>query len=230
MPGFTEVAPDVHRLPLLPLDLINVYLIGGVLVDAGTRGSAGKLIRALDHHARSGHALAGHALTHGHPDHQGASHAVCEYFRIPLWCGEGDRKAVESGDRTLLFSDQRSFVARMADRMAGPAHHVDRTLRDGDAVADFAVVETPGHTPGHLAFWRERDRVLILGDVLFHRNPATLRLRPAEPFLFLAWDPAVNRESARRLAALEPAVVCFGHGPPLHDPARFQAAVEALPG
>lgn len=229
MPGFTEVAPGVHRLALLPLDLINVYLMGGVLVDAGTRGAARNLLRALDHHTRSGDELAGHALTHGHPDHQGCSRAVCEYFRIPLWCGEGDREAVESGDRTLLVSDDHRFVARMADRMAGPAHHVDRTLRDGDVVADFVVVETPGHTPGHLAFWRERDRVLILGDVLFHRNPVTLRLRPAEPFLFLAWDAAVNRESARRLAALEPEVVCFGHGPPLRDPARFQAAVEALP-
>ena len=50
-----------------------------------------------------------------------------------------------------------------------------QVLGDGDTVSDFAVVETPGHTPGHLAFWRERDRVLVLGDVLFHLNPITLR-------------------------------------------------------
>ena len=43
-------------------------------------------------------------------------------------------------------------------------------------------------------------------------------------------DPAANRAAIRRLAALEPAVVCFGHGPPLRDPARLTAFAAALPG
>jgi glyoxylase-like metal-dependent hydrolase (beta-lactamase superfamily II) len=42
-------------------------------------------------------------------------------------------------------------------------------------------------------------------------------------------DPPRNRESARRLAALEPALVCFGHGPPLRDAAKFASFVESLP-
>ena len=42
-------------------------------------------------------------------------------------------------------------------------------------------------------------------------------------------DPAANRASIRRLAALEPAVVCFGHGPPLRDPGRLAAFAAALP-
>lgn len=224
MSGFVEVAPGVHRLPLLPLDLINVYRIGDVLIDAGTPGAARRLVRALEDRPPSAH-----ALTHAHPDHQGSSHAVCEYFRVPLLCGEGDRAAMESGDLRRLLPDH-PLLARLSDRMGGPAHHVERTLQEGDTVADFTVVETPGHTPGHLAFWRESDRVLILGDVLFHRSPATFRLGPMEPFRFISWDPAVNRDSARTLAALEPEVICFGHGPVLRDPDRFQEAVAKLPG
>jgi glyoxylase-like metal-dependent hydrolase (beta-lactamase superfamily II) len=112
--------------------------------------------------------------------------------------------------------------------MAGPGHPVARVLADGDEVGGFIVIESPGHTPGHLAFWRERDRVLILGDVLFHRNPATFRAGLAEPFEFATFDPSANRESARRLAALEPEVVCFGHGEPLTDGARFQEFVAGL--
>lgn len=42
-------------------------------------------------------------------------------------------------------------------------------------------------------------------------------------------DPARNRQSARKLAALEPALVCFGHGPPLRDTQRFVEFVAALP-
>ena len=224
MSDFVEVAPGVHRLPLMPLDLINAYVVGDTLIDAGTPGASRKLVRALE-----GRPPAAHALTHAHPDHQGSSHAVCEYFGIPLLCGEGDRTAMETGNLGLLAASPRSLFARMADRAGGPSHPVERSLREGDAVADFTVVESPGHTPGHLAFWREHDRVLILGDVLFHRNPATLRLRPTEPFRFLAWDPALNRDSARKLAALRPEVICFGHGPVLRDPEAFQAAVAALP-
>ncbi|HWK16263.1 MAG TPA: hypothetical protein VNR66_02310 [Solirubrobacteraceae bacterium] len=50
-----------------------------------------------------------------------------------------------------------------------------------------------------------------------------------EPFPMLSTDGRLNRESARRLAALEPALVCFGHGPPLRDTQRFLAAVSRLP-
>ena len=48
---------------------------------------------------------------------------------------------------------------------------------------------------------------------------------PAGPMNF---DSVRNRESARRLAALEPALVCFGHGPPLYDGPRFVQFVHRL--
>jgi glyoxylase-like metal-dependent hydrolase (beta-lactamase superfamily II) len=105
----------------------------------------------------------------------------------------------------------------------GPPHPVARRLREGDEVAGFTVLEVPGHTPGHVAFWRESDRTLIAGDVFF--NVPNLRPPPAG----FNDDTARNRESMRRLAALEPAVAVFGHGPPLRDPAKLQALVERLP-
>ena len=42
-------------------------------------------------------------------------------------------------------------------------------------------------------------------------------------------DPALNRASIRRLAALDPAVVCFGHGPPWRDAAALRRFAESLP-
>ncbi len=207
----------------MPRDLVNVYLAGDVLIDSGGRLGTQRLIRAL-----KGHRVTAHALTHAHPDHQGASHAICEVFGAPMWCGRGDRDALESGDLTTLFPDSDSWIARLAGRLAGPSHPVERVLVEGDRVADFEVIETPGHTPGHLAFWRERDRVLILGDVLFHRNPVTLRAGLVQPFEFATFDPDLNRKSAAKLASLEPAVVCFGHGEPLRDGARFRRFVAGL--
>jgi glyoxylase-like metal-dependent hydrolase (beta-lactamase superfamily II) len=219
-----HVAPDLLRISLAPGHLLNVYLAGDVLVDAGVSLNSGRLLEALE-----GHSVTAHALTHGHVDHQGASHVVCRKLGIPLLCGEGDRKAVETGDLTRLMPRPESFMARLSNRLGGPAHPVSGTLREGDEIGGFEVLETPGHTPGHLAFWRERDRVLILGDVLFHRHPVTLRTGLSEPVAFATWDRALNLASARRLAGLEPDLVCFGHGAPLRDGAEFRRYVKGLP-
>jgi glyoxylase-like metal-dependent hydrolase (beta-lactamase superfamily II) len=59
-------------------------------------------------------------------------------------------------------------------------------------------------------------------------NRFLLKSGVREPYPFVSPDPHENRASARRLAALEPALVCFGHGPPLRDPAVFAQAVERL--
>jgi len=98
---------------------------------------------------------------------------------------------------------------------------VARALAAGDEVAGFTVLECPGHSPGHVAYWRESDRVLILGDVLNNMNLITGVPGLHEPPAVFTPDPARNRESARKLAALEPALCCFGHGPPLRDPQKL---------
>ena len=59
-------------------------------------------------------------------------------------------------------------------------------------------------------------------------NPFMLRGPVREPFPAVSPDPRLNRDSARRLAALRPEVVLFGHGPPLRDPDKFAAAVDKL--
>jgi hydroxyacylglutathione hydrolase len=222
MAAFTEVAPGLLRLSLLPLDLVNVYLLDDVLVDTGGSFQSDRVLTAL-----RGHHVSAVALTHGHFDHQGGSHAICEALGVPLWSGEGERAAVDAGDGSLLVPDRSGIRAKLARRLSGPGHPVTRVLHDGDAVGSFTVLETPGHTPGHVVFWRERDRALVLGDVLFHRSPLTLRHGLAFPYRFLAYDEEANAAAARRLAALEPEVVCFGHGEPLRDPDAFQAFLRA---
>jgi len=221
-----QLAEDVWQLSGFPPNAINVYLVGDVLVDAATRWARRRILRQLD-----GRPVRAHALTHAHPDHQGASHAVCETLGIPLWCGEGDADAMET--RGLIRARQPDHpINTLYDRvMTGPPHPVARHLREGDELAaGFVALETPGHSAGHLCFWRERDRTLIGGDIL-----ATMNVDTGIPGLHEAKarftpDPARNRVSARRIAALEPELACFGHGPPLRDPRRLRAFVEGLPG
>lgn len=219
-----RLAEDVFLLRGFPPNAINVYLVGGVIVDAATRHATRRILRQV-----RGRAVSAHAITHAHPDHQGASHELCETLAIPLWCGHADVPATETPGR-VGASQPRALVNGLIDRAwTGPPHPVARALREGDDVAGFEVLEVPGHSAGHVALWRERDRVLILGDVLNNMNLVTGMPGLHEPPRIFTTDPARNRESARRLAALQPALACFGHGPPLRDPQRLSAFVARLP-
>ncbi len=220
-----ELAEGVLQLRGFPPNAINVYLVEDVLVDAATRHARRRILRQLD-----GRPLSAHVVTHAHPDHQGASHTVCEHFGVPLWAGEGDAAALEDGRIAARQPDHP--INRLSERaFAGPPHPVARRLREGDEVAGFAVLDAPGHSAGHIALWRERDRTLVLGDVLFGCHPLTGMPGLHEPPAPFSPDPARNRESARRLAALEPALALFGHGPPLRDAAgKLRAFAAALSG
>ena len=217
------IAPDLTLIPSRPAYAFNTYLMGGVLVDAATRHAAGRLRRALD--ADPPHA---HALTHVHADHQGSSAALCEAYGIELWCPAGEADLMEAGK--LAPPPPTNPVIRLQRRFwAGPAHPVARRLAEGDEVGGFTVIETPGHSPGHVSYWRASDRTLVAGDVLFGRHPLTGRPGLHEPPAIFTADPERNRRSIRRVAELEPAVVVFGHGPPWRDTAALLAFARGLP-
>jgi glyoxylase-like metal-dependent hydrolase (beta-lactamase superfamily II) len=218
-----KLADDLYQLAGFPPNFLNTYLMGGVLVDAATRFDAGWILRQL-----KGHAVTAHVLTHATPTTRGASKRVCDERAIPFWCGKADVAAAEADDMAVLQSN--STTLRWMQRLiGGPGLRVDRALGEGDDAGGFTVLEVPGHSPGHVAFWREHDRTLLLGDVLFNQHPwrRTPGLQPPRD----EWtpDPALNRASARRLGELGPRLVCFGHGPPLSDTRAFVEFCSGLP-
>ncbi|HWJ50981.1 MAG TPA: MBL fold metallo-hydrolase [Solirubrobacteraceae bacterium] len=219
-----QLAEDVHLLRGWPPNAINVYLVGEVLIDAATRQGEKRIMRQI-----AGHKLSAHALTHAHPDHQGASHAICEALSIPLWCGQGDVPAMETPGG-VRNSQAPGWLNKLQQRYwTGPPHPVSRALVEGDEVAGFTVLESPGHSQGQVAYWRESDRVLILGDVLNNMHVMTGIPGLHEPPDVFTPDPARNRQSARRLAELRPRLTCFGHGAPLRDPGKLADFVDRLP-
>jgi len=219
-----ELAADVLMLRGMPPNAINVYLLGDVLLDAATRRGESRIMRQI-----AARRLSAHALTHAHPDHQGSSHAVCERLGIPLWCGQGDVPAMETPGG-VTGSNPPTWATFVQRRFwVGPPHPVARALVEGDQVAGFTVLETPGHSPGHVAYWRESDRVLILGDVLTNMNLLTGIPGLHEPPAAFTPDPPRNRASARRLGELRPRLACFGHGPPLRDPGKLADFIAQLP-
>jgi glyoxylase-like metal-dependent hydrolase (beta-lactamase superfamily II) len=217
-------AGDVLRIALAPRALLNAYLVGDVLVDAGMRGQGGGIVRAL-----AGRPVTRHVLTHAHADHAGGSATVARGLRLgPVACAAGDLDDLRAGrSPALALPGALQPLDRVLGRYA-PVEAIE--LTDGAPVGPgFVVVPTPGHTPGHVSLWRAADRLLIAGDVLMGLAPRTVRGGLRLPPPFDQPDPAAVRASARRLADLEPRTILFGHGPPMTDAAaRLRALADTL--
>lgn len=224
------IAPNVYLLKLLPRYLINVYWVDGILIDAAVRISGAAICRLLQQ-ANLRPFL--HVLSHAHPDHQGASHLLCKTFQMPLWCSEQDAPAVYQRNlAALLPAIPWHFLPVLGtgvDRLLSDAPHpVTRYLREGDRIGSFEVIASPGHTNGHLSFWRQSDGVLLVGDVVsntsLHQRGGRLHLPPP----ILSVDPLQNQHSLQKLVALNPRIICFGHGPPLYDSEPLQHFVRQI--
>ena len=208
-----QIAPDVFHIPLMPRNSINCYIIEGVLVDSGIRSSYSIVKKVLgeipvDHHV----------LTHAHADHQGCSDQICVEFALPLSCHQNEIFRTETGMVTNDYPRPQHCIARLQQKYwAGQGHEVDRTIVENDKIGNFRVIETPGHSAGHISLFRERDGVLIIGDVATNMNLLTtatgLRLPPS---IFTS-DQQRNIQSLQKLAELNPAIICFGHGPVMHN-------------
>ncbi|HEX4305546.1 MAG TPA: MBL fold metallo-hydrolase [Solirubrobacterales bacterium] len=217
-----RLAPGVWRVKEFPGPTINVYLAENVLIDAGRKWDRKRIFAELE-----GVEIAELALTHVHPDHQGCAKWVCDAREVPLACHADDVDAMEG--RASVGSGA-ALIPRIYDHIwTGPPHKVDRVLAAGDEVAGFRVVHAPGHAPGEVIFFRDSDRVAICGDVV--RNMSYLTALPGvrQPPDEMTYDPAENRRSIRKLAALEPSLILPGHGPAITDMAKFDAFVAALP-
>ena len=220
-----QLADGVWQLRGFPPNAINVYLVEDVLVDAATRQAGRRILREL-----KGREVSTHALTHAHADHQGASREVCDKLEIPFWVSERDADAAERPELIRERQPDAAINRLLWKVWAGPGRQVDRRLQEGDEVAGFKVLDTPGHSAGHVSYWRESDGVLIAGDVLNNMDVVTGIPGLHEPKRYFTPDPARNRESAKRLGTLEPSLVLLGHGAPVRDTKKFVDFCAGLSG
>jgi hydroxyacylglutathione hydrolase len=202
---------------------MNIYFLededGVVQFDAGTKAMV-KATRA------AGQQLGGVkrvVLGHAHADHRGTAPSM----GAPVFCHPDEVADAESDDWHWRYLDLKELSApvrwiypMLLRRWDGGAVRIDGTVSEGDEIAGFRVLHFPGHAPGLIGLWRESDRVAIVSDVVYVMDSTKLgrHLPPGEasvPHPAWGWDHATAKESVRRLAALEPALVCTGHDEPL---------------
>ncbi|AWN23320.1 MBL fold metallo-hydrolase [Deinococcus irradiatisoli] len=223
------LTPDLVRVRL---PLSNVFLLGTpgtpwVLIDAGHPGSTQLILRAVSERFGSDARPQAIVLTHGHLDHIGALHALLERWGdVPVYAHALEQPYL-SGQSAYPPPDPSvggSMSAVSPVFLPGP-YDFRPHLRDladlGDlpALQGWEVIETPGHTPGHVSLWRGRDKVLIAGDAFVTTVQedlgSAMSLRPQlvhRPPAYYTPDWDAAKRSVAKLAALEPELAVTGHG------------------
>jgi glyoxylase-like metal-dependent hydrolase (beta-lactamase superfamily II) len=258
-----EIASGVYRLPIRGS---NVYLVRSgptwALIDTAWGNSARAIQQAAESLFGANARPAAILLTHVHPDHVGSARELALRWNCPVYMHPDEMPLAVAGDlatlarfanpldRWVMLPLLRVLPRRRVEAMLGKSS-LTAVARSFDPVGpvpglpDWTSVPTPGHSPEHVAYFRERDRVLIAGDavltvaftspwdwlmwVLWRRRP-----RVSGSPRYTNWHDRATKVSAQALARLEPRVLALGHGTPMSGPTTAAAlrsfAAEREPG
>jgi len=227
-----EVLPDLYSHTI---QIVNICLVGTpksedfVLVDAGMPGSADEIISVTEKRFGSDHPPKAIILTHGHFDHVGAIVDLIKYWGVAVYAHEMElpyltgKKSYPEPDPTV----EGGMVAKMSPIFPNEpvqlGDHVQALPDDGSVphMPGFRWIHTPGHTVGHVSLFREKDRVLVVGDAFvtvkqeYLYKVLTQEQEISGPPRYFTTDWKAAKESVISLEALKPSVAVTGHGLPM---------------
>jgi glyoxylase-like metal-dependent hydrolase (beta-lactamase superfamily II) len=227
-----EVLPDVY---CYTIQIVNICLVGNpetknfVLVDAGMPGSADEIISVTEERFGANSRPQAIILTHGHFDHVGAIIDLAKHWDVPVYAHELELPFL-TGKRSYPEPDptvEGGLVAKISPMFPNEpinlGKHIQILPSDGSVphLSGFRWIHTPGHTPGHVALFREEDRFLLAGDAFVAVKQDSLykvltqEMEINGPPRYLTTDWQAAWESVRTLEALQPTVAVTGHGMPL---------------
>jgi glyoxylase-like metal-dependent hydrolase (beta-lactamase superfamily II) len=216
--AFRRVVPGVVQVSRGP---INAFLIEAdhlTLVDAGYPSSEAGILRAVRALGRQPADVRDILVTHAHPDHVGGLAAIKAATGAEVWAHESEAAAIRRGSVPMTMTATPELLPGTVFRLFVPrgtasfaAAEVEHMVADGDVLpvaGGIQGVHVPGHTAGHLVFlWPRHGGVLFVGDAA--ANLAGLGLS------FGYDDHGEGRRSLAKIASLEFAAACFGHGSPI---------------
>lgn len=231
------VTEGIYRIPLA---WGNAYLLTNgkeaALVDTGLKKDRPALETALREAGIEHAQIKSIFLTHAHTDHAGNA----AYFagRSPGDTAGGDRRAkvyLHREEARYFATPRYGYTPRGFGRLKRPLSTLlltcgeflypverckpDVLLEDGDKVESpigtLRVVFCPGHSPGHIAYFRESDGLLFSGDAVLNIVPIRLKIALSLPMRVFSSDWQQTKASVRLLSALRPSLLLPGHGPPL---------------
>ncbi len=186
---------------------------GLILIDTGLPGNAGTIEKHVKKLGRKLSDIRHILITHSDSDHYGSLRVLQGKTSAKTYASAVEAKAIRLGksSRELKFKGIAKVFYRLLSRLfrAKPAK-VDVILRPGDTLplwGGITVLDTQGHTPGHISFYSKKHSVLFAGDsILIHGG----KLVPANGAN--TWDGERALKSFNEQLKLEPKYICGGHG------------------
>lgn len=217
-----QIKDNIYTIPGV---VCNIYVIveadGLTLIDTGLPRTQKKTLAYLAGLGKSARDIKRILITHADIDHVGGLAALQKASGARTYAGRIEAEAIAAGRpsrviRSTGFSLRRLMFALLRPFMKVAPFQVDEIVSDGQSLpvlGGLTVLETPGHTPGHLSYYAAAAGVLFCGDSLV--VDGTGQLLPSRPGI--TWDRAAADASVRRQAALGARIVCSGHGPVAGD-------------
>lgn len=196
---------------------------GATLIDTGIFCAVDKLLAEIAATPYGLKDVTQIVLTHCHIDHAGNVAELSQQTHATVIAHQ-DEMPYLLQQQTLpasSFTKQITFRAmscafRIYRMFRAYIQRVDRPVADGemiDALGGLRVIHVPGHTPGSIALYQPERKLLFSGDIFFHER----HLRIAPEIYNVNTSQVV--EAARKLAALDIEIACFGHGAPYTEDA-----------
>lgn len=215
----------IDNVYVVPGVVANPYIItdidGLTIIDTGIPGSEKKILAYVASLGRSAQDIQRIILTHSDVDHVGSLVALSKATGAQTYASEIEAQAIAAGKPSRPshppgFSLRRFLFTLLSPFFKVRPFQVDEILKDGQilpVLGGLQVVETIGHTPGHISLFAPAASVLFCGDSFkTDANGINVSLSPG-----VTWDAAKAKESIRKQAALGASIICPGHGPVVRD-------------
>lgn len=206
-------------LLVVPNGISNQYIVPGnegfLLIDTGLRSNYTNLVNFLSRQRISAQQLKMVVITHADGDHFGCLDLLVSNSTAKLSTASSEIEAAAIGkgesSRPLKAKGLQKFILDMTIPLfSSKPVKITKILLPGEILpflGGLKVLDTSGHTPGHISLWSESQKILFSGDSIRIQNGV-----PSPSSGVNTWDEGLAVRSFEMQIALDPAIIYGGHG------------------